>query len=159
MKIKIHSIILLVLAINFSFFSVILLENKSTKNQLDIKCITENNTRKVFSSGNVVISELTTLIFLYKSAVTIIQKGAIADKHHQYRVDRTLHFAIRNIGNSNIYHVYKKKSTIMPNDNVPGELFENVELDGIDYFYVTNAFNNAYIIHGLVLPIATCSTL
>jgi hypothetical protein len=159
MKDKINLIGIIVLLFNFAIFSVLLLSHANTNSLSNLKCITENVTQKQLPSGSIATAKLTTLFFLHNSAVTVINKGAIADQNKLYMVDRTTHFSIKNVGNSNIYHASKKKVDIAASDNVPTGLFENIELDGIDYFYVTNALNNAYIFHGLVLPIATCSTL
>jgi hypothetical protein len=159
MKDKINLICITVLLFNFAIFSVLLLSHANTNSLSDLKCITENVTQKQLPSGSIAISKLTTLFFLHNSTITVINKGAIADQNKLYMVDRTMHFSIKSVGNSNIYHASTKKIEIAASDNVPTRLFENIELDGFDYFYVTNALNNAYIFHGLVLPIATCSML
>ena len=146
-----------VIILNLIIFSLIIFKTQSDSAAAGIKCFSNTDTRREFSSGRVITSKLTTLVILQENIMALSFKGSVTDEQRQYTVDRTMSLSVTRVGSSKIYHAYHHSLSKTPDDNTPEELFSHIQLDNFDYFYVNQIKDDTYIFDGLVLPIMTCS--
>ncbi|TFB26460.1 hypothetical protein E3U32_07710 [Lelliottia nimipressuralis] len=120
-------------------------------------CQSDTISRKTYSTGETTGLSLTTLLlFNSKDMITVIHKGVFTRGGKRYLIERNYVLNVEKVAGSDIYYIKGKKLHKSEDDVAPDGIVNELLLDGIDFFYVTQVKSRVWLIKGLVLPIMMC---
>jgi hypothetical protein len=88
--------------------------------------------------------------------ITVIHKGVFTRGGKRYLIERNSVLNVEKVAGSDIYYIKGKKLHKSEDDVAPDGIVNELLLDGIDFFYVTQVKSRVWLIKGLVLPIMMC---
>jgi len=120
-------------------------------------CQSDTISRKTYSTGETTGLSLTTLLlFNSKDMITVIHKGVFTRGGKRYLIERNYVLNVEKVAGSDIYYIKGKKLHKSEDDVAPDGIVNELLLDSIDFFYVTQVKSRVWLIKGLVLPIMMC---
>ncbi|WP_343646300.1 hypothetical protein [Enterobacter sp.] len=122
-----------------------------------LQCESDLFTRKDYTSGGYAELALKTIVLINNSnSMTIVHKGMMTTPASVKVVDQTFTLDIEKVNKSNIYLIVKKVLRKSPDNSSPDDIINQLQLDNINMFYLTQVKHNAWVLNGLMLPIMMC---
>ncbi|MEW5559227.1 hypothetical protein AB1287_03020 [Enterobacter asburiae] len=133
-----------------------LLRNKNAT----FECKSDIITRKSYVTGGSVELRLAG-VFLYdgKTSLNAVYQGLMKTESQTLIINRTFSLKIKKMHGSNIYQIVERKIDRLPDDTAPPGIVDQLQLDNIDYLYITQVKDNALLIQSVILPSMICTRI
>lgn len=121
------------------------------------ECLSELHTSKTAPDGSTVELNLTAVLIFHRStSLNAIYKGRLTTPEGTYTLDRTHHLQLKSVNDSNIFQRIARQLRKAPDDNAPADIINQLQLDNMDFFFITHLNNNAWLLHTLIFPAMVC---
>lgn len=100
-------------------------------------------------------------VFLYdgRTSLNAVYQGLMKSQSETLIIDRTFKLKIKKMSGSNIYQIVERKIDRLPDDTAPPGIVDQLQLDNIDYLYITQVKDNALLIQSVILPSMICTRI
>ncbi|MGU3415130.1 hypothetical protein ACLBW0_15335 [Enterobacteriaceae bacterium C34A] len=124
------------------------------------ECKSDIITRKNDLAGGFVELRLSSvLIYDGEKSLNVIYQGAMKTASETQAIDRTFKMKIKKMPGSDIYQIVDKHIERMSDDSAPPGIVDQLQLDSIDFLYITRVKDNAMMIRSVILPSMICTRL
>lgn len=115
--------------------------------------------RKSYLAGGFVELRLSG-VFLYDGSTSLnaIYRGLMKTASETLTIDRTFKLKIRKMHGSDIYQIVDRKIEHLSDDTAPPGIVDYLQLDNIDYLYITKVKDNALLIQSVMHPSMICAS-
>lgn len=123
------------------------------------KCKSDIIMRKSYLAGGFVELRLSG-VFLYDGSTSLnaIYRGLMKTASETLTIDRTFKLKIRKMHGSDIYQIVDRKIEHLSDDTAPPGIVDYLQLDNIDYLYITKVKDNALLIQSVMHPSMICAS-
>lgn len=124
------------------------------------ECKSDIITRKSYLTGGYVELRLAG-VFLYDGSTSLhaIYQGLMNTASETLVIDRTFKLKIKKMQGSDIYQIVERKIERLPDDTAPPGIVDQLQLDNIDYIYITRVNDNALLIQSVLIPSMICTRI